>query len=150
MLTKQPFAANVEVIGALNPSTLIFKGIDGDLHTLGKDFEADYVAENILCERAGPARSLVRSIDLSNQLLSQITTYIDTSVENYLFGDLSTNDKVSLPENIKIFSPITGGGGAIRLNYARYRDISTFNLEYVFITKGILTVKSILPRQQVG
>lgn len=145
MLTKQPFVGTVEVIGALNPSTLIFKGIDGDLHTLGKDFEADYVAENILCNKGEPARSFVRSIDLSNQLLSQITTYIDTSVENYLFGDLSTNDKVSLPENIRIFSPITGGGGTIKLNYARYHDITTFNLEYVFITKGILTVKSILP-----
>ncbi len=95
-------------------------------------------------EKGQPARSFVRSLDLSNQLLSQITTYIDTSVENYLFGDLSTSDKVSLPENIKLFSPVTGGGGTIRLNYARYHDICTFNLEYVFITKGILTVKSIL------
>ncbi|MDP2886760.1 MAG: metal-dependent hydrolase [Ignavibacteria bacterium] len=149
MLTKQPFNGPIEVIGALNPSTLIFKGIDGDLHTLGKDFEADYVAENILCERGAPARSFVRSIDLSNQLLSQITTYVDTSTENYLFGDLSTNDKVSLPENIRIFSPITGGGGTIKLNYARYHDVCTFNLEYVFITKGILTVKSILPGKSV-
>ena len=145
MLTKQPFNGTIEVIGALNPSALIFKGIDGDLHTLGKDFEADYVAESILCEKGGSARSFVRSIDLSNQLLSQVTTYIDTSTENYLFGDLSTNDKVSLPENIRIFSPITGGGGTIKLNYARYHDVCTFNLEYVFITKGILTVKSILP-----
>jgi hypothetical protein len=144
MLTKQPFVGTVELIGALNPSTLIFKGADGDLHTLGKDFEADFVAENILCERGAAARSFVRSIDLSNQLLSQITTYIDTSVENYLFGDLTTGDKVSLPENIRMFSPITGGGGTIKLNYARYHDICTFNLEYVFITKGILTVKSIL------
>ena len=145
MLTKQPFNGTIEVIGALNPSALIFKGIDGDLHTLGKDFEADYVAENVLCEKGLPARSFVRSIDLSNQLLSQITTYIDTSVENYLFGDLTTGDKVSLPENIRIFSPITGGGGTIKLNYARYHDVCTFNLEYVFITKGILTVKSIIP-----
>ncbi len=47
MLTKQPFTGTIEVVGALNPSTLIFKGVDGDLHTVGKDFEADYVAENI-------------------------------------------------------------------------------------------------------
>ena len=144
MLTKQPFRGTVEIVGALNPSTLIFKGADGDLHTLGKDFEADYVAENVLCDRGGPSRSIVRSIDLSNQLLSQITAYIDTSVESYFFGDLSTTDKVSLPENIRIFSPVTGGGGSIKFNFARYHDISTFNLEYVFITKGILTIKSIV------
>ncbi len=145
MLTKQPFVGTVEVVGALNPSTLIFKGADGDLHTLGKDFEADYVVEKILCERGNPTRALVRSIDISNQLLSQITSYIDTSVENYIFGDLSTTDKVSLPENIRIFSPVTGGGGTIKFNYTRYQDVRSFNLEYVFITKGILTVKSILP-----
>jgi inner membrane protein len=145
MLTKQPFSGLIEIIGALDPATLVFKGADGDLHTLGKDFQADYVADNIICQKGEPARSFVRSIDLSNQLLSQITTYVDTSTENYLFGDLSTGDKVSLPENIGIFSPVTGGGGGIKFNYARYRDIRTFNLEYVYITKGILTVKSILP-----
>jgi hypothetical protein len=105
---------------------------------------ADYVAENILCERGGPARSFVRNIDLSNQLLSQITSYIDTATENYFFGDLSTADKVSLPENIRIFSPVTGSAAAIKFNFARYADIRSFNLEYVFITKGILTVKSTL------
>lgn len=145
MLTKQPFNGTVEIIGALNPSTLIFKGVDGDLHTLGRDFEADYVADNVQCERGDPVRSVVQSIDLSNQLLSQVTTYVDTSIDNYLFGDLSTGDKVSLPENIRMFSPVTGGGGAIKFNFARYHDIITFNLEYVFVTKGILTVKSILP-----
>jgi inner membrane protein len=151
MLTKQPFSGTVEIIGALNPSTLIFKGSDGDLHTLGKDFEADFVADGILCEKGRPAQSVVRSFDLSNQLLSQITSYLDTSLENYFFGDLSTSDKVSLPENIKIFSPISGGGSTIKFNYARYQDIRTFNLEYVFITKGILTAKSILPgKKQVA
>jgi membrane-bound metal-dependent hydrolase YbcI (DUF457 family) len=151
MLTKQPFKGTVEIVGALNPSTLIFKGTDGDLHTLGKDFEADYVADGILCEKGEKAQSIVRSIDLSNQLFSQISSYIDTSVQNYFFGDLSTSDKVSLPENIKIFSPVTGGGSTIKFNYARYQDIRTFNLEFVFITKGILTVKSILPgRPQQG
>jgi len=66
-------------------------------------------------------------------------------VEHYLFGDLSTSEKVSLPENVRMFSPVTGSGGTIKLNHARYRDIQTFNLEFVFISKGIVTVKSILP-----
>jgi vacuolar-type H+-ATPase subunit I/STV1 len=46
---------------------------------------------------------------------------------------------------VRIFSPVTGSGGTIKLNHARYRDIQAFNLEFVFITKGIVTVKSILP-----
>jgi len=144
MLTKEPLRGTFEIVGALNPQTLVFKTTDGQLHTLGKDFVADYVAENVLCERGDPARSFVRNIDLSNQMLSQISGSMNTSAENYFFGDLSTADKVSLPENIRIFSPVTGAAGAIKFNYARYSDIRTFNLEYVFITKGILTVKSII------
>jgi inner membrane protein len=150
MLTKQPFSGKVEIVGALNPSTLVFKGIDGDLHTLGKTFEADYVAEDIICEKGAPAHSTIRNFDLSNQLLYQIASYIDTSLENYFFGDLTTSDKVSLPENIRIFSSITGGGGSIKFNYARYHDIHAFNLEYAFITKGILTIKSIHPETDLA
>jgi inner membrane protein len=146
-MTRNPLEGMFEIVGALNPSTLIFKGPEGELHTLGKEFEADYVVEDILCEKGSPARSVVRSIDLSNQLLSQIVSYVDTSLEHYLFGDLSTSERVSLPENVKIFSPVTGSGGTIELNHARYRDIQMFSLEFAFISKGILTVKSILPAE---
>ena len=144
MLTKESLTGRFEVVGALNPRTLIFKGTDGMLHTLGKDFQADYVAEDIVCEKGASAYSKVNNIDLSNQLLSQITSYIDTSIENYFFGDLSTSDKISLPENIKLFSPVSGSSTAIKFNYATYDDIREYNLEYAFITKGIITVKSIL------
>ena len=74
---------------------------------------------------------------------------IDNSSENYFFGDLQTMDKVSLPENIKIFTPVTGGGDAIKFNYATTEDIRTYNLEMAFITKGILTIKTIIKRDTV-
>ncbi|MGB2867272.1 MAG: metal-dependent hydrolase [Bacteroidota bacterium] len=144
MLTRQPLSGTIQIVGALNPHTLVFKGMDGNLHTLGKDFQADYVAQGVVCIKGDAARSSVRNVDMSNQLVSQITAFVDTSLEQYFFGDLTTTDKVSLPENIQLFSPITGSGGAIKFNYATYSDIRSFNLEYVFISKGILTVKSIL------
>jgi hypothetical protein len=82
-------------------------------------------------------------VDMSNQLLAQLTALVDTSVENYFFGDIATMDKVSLPENIRLFSPVTGSGGDIKLNFATLNDIREYNLEYVFVTKGMLTIKSI-------
>jgi len=142
-ITKQPLSETVEIIGAVNPHTLIFKGSDSRLHTMGKEFQADFVVENILCSRGSAALSTLRNIDLRDQLLSQVFTYLDSSGENYLFGDLSTSEKISLPENIRMFTPITGEGRIIKLNYATYNDIRAFDIGHVFITKGILTIKSI-------
>ncbi len=142
MFTKQPLSGRFEIVGALNPSTLIFKGSDARLHTLGKTFQADYIADRVLCSKGEPASSFLQNIDLGNQMLSQICSHIDTSTDNYFFGDLNTLDKVSLPENIKLFTPITGSGNAVKFNFATYDDIRLYNLESVFITKGILTVKS--------
>jgi len=150
MLTKEPLTGTVEIVGALNPNTLIFKGTDKHLHSLGKSFQADYVAEKVLCNRWKPARSIITNVDLSNQLLSQITSYIDTSAENYFFGELTTTDKVSLPENIKLFCPISGSSNIIKFNFATYDDIRDFNLEYVFIAKGLLTIKSIITDSSVN
>jgi len=144
MLTKEPLSGNVEIVGALNAHTLIFRDADGRLHSIGKQFQADYVAEKILCERGRPARSYTRNLDMSNQLLCQIPAEIDTSVENYFFGLLSTTDKLSVPDDINLFSPVSGGDGSMKFNFATYDDIRNFNLEYAFISKGILTVKSIL------
>jgi len=55
MLTKRPLNGTLEIVGAFNPQTLIFKGHDKRLHTLGKDFQADYIAEKILCFKGSPA-----------------------------------------------------------------------------------------------
>src|SRR5262249_2281993 len=57
---------------------------------------------------------------------------------------------VSLPEHIRMFTPVAGGGTSIRLNYATPDDIRSFNLEYAFITKGILTIKSISTKNGGG
>lgn len=143
-LTKQPLSGRVEVIGALNRSTLVFRGPeDGLLHTLGKEFQADYVVESILCTKGEEARSSIRIVDLSNQFLSSLSALVDSGAQGYFFGDLETSDKVSLPENIRMFTPVTGGGNLIRLNFADLGDIGAYHLENAFITKGILTIKSI-------
>jgi inner membrane protein len=146
MLTKRPLTGTFEIIGALNPQTLIFRDSDGKLHTIGKSFQADYVAEKILCQKGSPAFASIRTIDVSNQMLSQMISILDTISENYFFGDLLAADKVAVPENIEIFSPVSGGGNSIKFNYATIEDILIYNLESVLISKGIITIKTITKR----
>ena len=89
MFTKQPLNGTVEIVGALNAQTLVFKGPEGRLHTLGKEFAADYVAEAITCIRGKEARSFVRTLDLRNKLVADLTASMDTLAENYCFGDIT-------------------------------------------------------------
>lgn len=145
MLTKQPLIGTFEIVGALGPTTLVFKSPDRRLHTLGESFKADYVAESVVCQKNRPSYASVRTIDMSNRLLAQLEAQVDTSIENYFFGDIATMDKVSLPENIRLFSPVTGSGGDIKFNFATLNDIREYNLELAFVTKGMLTIKSISP-----
>lgn len=146
MLTKRPLKGTLEIVGAFNPQTLIFKGHDKRLHTLGKDFQADYIAEKILCFKGSPAYASIRNIDVSNQVLIQMFSLIDTTSENYFFGDLLSMDKVVVPGNIKLFSPVTGSSNTIKFNYATVEDILMYNLESAFISRGILTIKTISKR----
>lgn len=143
-LTREVLSGTFEIAGALNARTLLFRGPDGYLHTLGKDFESDYVAEKVLCSRGQPARVSLRTIDMSNQLLSAICSLVDTSAENYLLGDLTTGDRVSLPQHGGLFSPVTGSGSTMRFNHATPEDLRRFGIEAVLISKGVLTVRSVM------
>jgi len=143
-LTREAFSGTFEIAGALNAHTLLFLGPDGCLHTLGRDFESDYVAGRVLCSRGEPASASVRTIDMSNRMLSGISSLVDTSARNYLLGDLTTPERVSLPQHGGLFSPVTGSGSTIRFNHAAIGDLRRFGLESVLILKGVLTVKSIL------
>jgi hypothetical protein len=45
---------------------------------------------------------------------------------------------------------VTGSSNTIKFNYATVEDILTYNLESVFISKGILTIKTITKRDTVA
>ena len=143
MLTREPLEGTFDVIGAPDPHTLVFRGTDGRLHTLGKAFNADYVAQSVVCFRSRPARTSVRTIDASNRLLAQISSLIDSAAQNYFFGTVTSIDRVSLPEHPKLFTPVTGSGSTIRFNFARPEDVRDLNLDYTYISRGIITVRSV-------
>lgn len=146
MMTKERIEGVFEIIATLNPTTILFRGKDGALHSLGREYETEYVAERIICRKGDPAETIVRSVDMSNQLLAQVLTYLDLRFETHLFGALSSSDPFSVPQESKTFSPIVGSFNNIRFNYATYGDIQRLNLENIFITKGTITIRIVKPR----
>jgi membrane-bound metal-dependent hydrolase YbcI (DUF457 family) len=142
-LSGEPLRGRFEIVGALNPHSLVFKGPDGRLHTVGRDFESDFTAENIICVKGEPAHATVRAVEMSCQLLGGPVATEDTADESYLFGEVVAAENVVIPARLRSFSPITGSGKRIRMNYARVDDLRELNLENVVASGGTLIVKTV-------
>jgi inner membrane protein len=143
LLTKEHVVGRFEIVGALDSRTLLFRGKDSTLHSLGEEYHAEYVAESAICERGPQARVRVRQIDMANQTLAGVQELVDPGRENQFFGELSTADQFALFRERNEFSPVTGSAGTLRLNYAFYSDIKKLGLENLFITRGILSVRTV-------
>ena len=142
-MSGEPLKGSFQVVGALNGHALVFKGPDGRLHTVGRDFESDYSADNIICMKGEPARVTVRNIDLSCQLLGSLAPAGDTSGESFFFGEIVTAEDLLIPAPLRRFSPVTGSGKRVRMNYARGCDLRDLNLESVIATGGTVIVKTV-------
>ena len=129
------------VAGALDSHTLVFVGPDGWLHTVGRDFQAEYTAENVVCEKGEPATIVVRHVDMRYRELGELGA---DSVESYFFGDIATVFDVPLPARPRTFSPLEGGGKRIRLRFARKSDIESLGLSDVLATSGAVVERSVV------
>jgi hypothetical protein len=142
-MTGEPLKGRFQVVGALNPHTLVFKGPDGGLHTVGRDFESDYGADNIVCVRGEPARATVRNVEMSARFLGSLAASDDTLAESFLFGEVVTDGNLLIPTRLRRFSPVTGSGKRIRMNYARGCDLRELNLENVPAVGGAVIIKTV-------
>jgi inner membrane protein len=142
-LSGEPLKGSFQVVGALNPHALVFKGPDDRLHTVGRDFESDYSADNIICMRGGPASATVRNVEMNSRFLGSLAASDDTSAESLFFGEVVTAGDLLIPGRVRRFSSVTGSGKRVRMNYARGCDLRELNLDNVVATGGTVTVKTV-------
>jgi inner membrane protein len=142
-LSGEQLKGSFQVVGALNPHALVFKGPDGRLHTVGRDFESDYSADNIICVKGEPARATVRNVEMNCEFLGGLAVSDDTSGESFFFGEVVTAGDLLIPARLRRFSTVTGSGKRIRMNYARGCDLRDLNLENVIATGGMVIVKTV-------
>ena len=142
MLSKEPLEGTFPVVGALDARTLLIKAPDGELHTLGKAFDAEFVAQSVLCLRGDPVRWEIRKIDLTSQVISQIGAYLDSSRESYCFGSLILAEHPSVPEDARSFASVAARGNILTLNYATIGDLNALGVDDIVVLKGILTIQS--------
>ena len=145
LFSKEKIAGSFRVNGTLDDHTLLFTGSDGRLHTLGKEYRAEYAAEQIVCNKGEPARTEIRTFDMTDRPLSQIAQLLENTSQNSLFGTLITETHVKLPRQNAEFNPISGGGGELEFKYATYDDIQECGLGDVIILAGEFTIRAITP-----
>ena len=145
LFSKEKIAGSFRVNGTLDDHTLLFTGPDGRLHTLGKEYRAEYAAEQIVCNKGEPARTEIRTFDMTDRPLSQIAQLLENTSQNSLFGTLITETHVKLPRQNAEFNPISGGGGELEFKYATYDDIQECGLGDVIILAGEFTIRAITP-----
>jgi hypothetical protein len=61
-----------------------------------------------------------------------------------LFGLLNSNEPVAIPQETREFLTIAGTGSTLRFHFASYEDIRRLNLENVYISRGILTIRTLI------
>jgi membrane-bound metal-dependent hydrolase YbcI (DUF457 family) len=142
-LSGERLKGTYRILGALNGHTLVFEHRDGSLHTAGREFESDYVADNIVCSKGEPARATVRTVDMSGRFLGGLMPPGDSAVESLFFGEVLTAEEVSVPAPVRRFSPVICSGRRIRLNFARWSDLRDLNLGWMLVNSGKVIVKSI-------
>jgi len=145
LFSKERLAGTFQVAGALDDHTLLFIGHDNRLHTLGKEYLAEYAVEEVICNRTEPAATRIRIVDMADRPLLQLPGMFDPGSTTHLFGTLKTEDQVGVPRQRTSFNPIAGGGGELQLKYATYGDIQELGLEHVIPIAGELTLRIITP-----
>jgi len=149
LLTKHRIHGTFEVIGALNDRTLVFRGTDGKLHTLGKEYDAEYAVTNAICRKGEPAQVQVRECVLANVPLGTVLPpEQDTDVR--LFGAVQTEDRIDLPAHDGRFAPLAATAGTLKLNFATPAQVRHMGLDRLFVTSGSVTLRSIVSRNPAG
>ena len=142
-LSGELLAGQFPVAGALNAHTLIFVGPDGRLHSVGRDFEAEYTADNVVCEKGEPVTIVVRQVDMTYQVFGILG---EDTAESYCFGDVVTAFDVPVPLRPHGFAPVEAAGKRVRLRFARKPDIEAMGLGGVLATSGAVMVRSVVRR----
>ena len=142
MLSKERLEGTYPVAGALNAQTLLLTMPDGRLRSLGKVFQSEYVADHVLCVRGEPVRWDIRTIDLAGQVLGQLEEVLDSCAEGYCFGSLVLAEDVSVPEDPRLFRPVTARGSVLTLNYATMNDLDALGMDALVVLAGRVTLRA--------
>ncbi|MGA9115873.1 MAG: hypothetical protein WB626_03765, partial [Bacteroidota bacterium] len=143
LFSRQTLEGTFPVEGSPGPRMLLFRTPDGLLHTLGDDYEAEYTARSVLCEKTRPETTVVTDLNPAGRTLDEILASLDTALNHQFFGLIIPDEEVPLPESPGAFSPVTRSGTSLRLGFASAEDLA--RLGRIRMKGGNLTVRTRIP-----
>lgn len=144
LLTKRLLGGRFELLGSVDERTLVFRADDRMIRTLGVEYESDYAADRVIAVRGEPAATRVQTIDLSGQRLKELDRMLDHDAGALLFGTLSVERDVSVPQASEGFQPIQGHPGSLRIAFATVREVMEAGLGDALVLRGTLTVRKVV------
>ena len=141
LLTKERLEGVFRVGGAIDKQTLLFHAPDGKLHTLGKDFYAEYTSERASCSRGVPAKTTVESFDMAGSALGDLP--VEGPGEVHLFGTLLLEEEPGIGEGSSRFTPLAGRGKELKLSYATPSDIENAGIGGITASSGTIVMRRI-------
>ncbi len=169
--SKENLSGRYEVVGDLDAQTLLIKCPDGKLHTLGKEYRAEFVADDAVCTEGEHVMTRVEHFDMAGKRVSEIPSMGSV----HLFGTLviaggalgsgarssplvigedsgrhpppspPTSDDAPISGPHAPFSPVAITGRELRLNYATPGDLAARRVDGYRVESGWVTVRTIVP-----
>ena len=153
LLSKERIAGTFAVVGSLDAETLLFVDSSGSLHTLGREYRAEYAAEEVVCFAADSARTVIRRVDLGGRTPGMLRGLYPPSADPRFFGHLtlfeppgSHGSRDTPPVAMgNSFLPVSITGTTLSLHFAGLRELKGF--EDLPVSDGSLLVRLMLPPQ---
>jgi len=142
LTTGEELSGTFSVVGSLDERTLLIADSTGSLVTVGEEHGAEFVTGEILCRRGLMVGRSATQIDMTNRLLGDIRRHVRPNSDHRLFGELRTDERLPVQRESKWFNPVTVSSGKITLQFATMEDIREGGLDSVFITGGVVTVRT--------
>jgi inner membrane protein len=147
LFTKGAVQGRYEIVGAIDGHTLLFRDRTGTLHTIGREHEAEYTAQSVVCFQTEPVLTVLDTVELVNQPLAALADVCDPEGRTFLFGDLLTRDAHGVGSPTARFAPVTGRGQNLHLDYATVDDLLRTECADIVIAHGRVTMRTLLPAQ---
>ena len=123
-VSQQPIQAQFEVLCVDNANSLVVYDWGANIvYTVGADKNANIYPKSIRCIKGEPILVITKRVHLENELLNNIIDHIPPEGQTFIKGEVTTTDKVILPQDPDRYETIRVQINAIQLRYSQKSDV---------------------------
>jgi membrane-bound metal-dependent hydrolase YbcI (DUF457 family) len=138
-LSGEMFSGTLEILGAADTHTLFVLDSSGRTRSVGTRERAEFIAEQILCQKGLPISILTREVDMAGRVLGDLIAREGPHRE-LLFGELELEESVAGGIDPPWSIPVRRRGTGLTLTCARASDLAALGLARVIVRNGTVRI----------